>query len=276
MKKILSKMFKSFSVILFFACCFTITANAQSKDFQITIQREEKKNKLVIGTISVNGEGIGTAYENDDLKIPAGTYKGLLRYWSGKGFAQGPFGTYGQKGDFLLEVSGVKGRTHILFHGGNKPHHSLGCILLGPVNKDASGVRFLDENHPLVKLRNLFYGTDVPNSTPDKNITVNVVDIGETEGLPVNPNAKCISEKCKEYKALRHKLALLEKEIIKKCETFKAGTQQYIDCLAAGNKKYQELQNEVDSVFNGDEDGLYDCDEAENGPVCNSSTRRDL
>src|SRR5690348_2769848 len=106
-------------------------ADAEPATFKIEIVRQRTANGLVYGTIGVNDSGIGGAFENADLKIPAGTYRGLLRYWSKKGFAQGPFGSLGREGDFLLEVAdvrdGERARTNILFHAGNKPHHSAGC-----------------------------------------------------------------------------------------------------------------------------------------------------
>lgn len=145
-------------------------------DFNISIERYKLVNGLIYGKISVNGSLIGNCYENDDLKVPAENYNGIMRYNSGKGFVQNPFGGLGMEGDFLLEVSGVPGRTNILFHSGNKPEHSKGCILLGPVNKDISGSAFLDENHPLRKLRVLFYGSETPNYCPDKKINIEIID----------------------------------------------------------------------------------------------------
>ena len=81
---------------------------------------------------------IGRTYENDLLKVPAASYVGLLRYHSpeNKNVVQGPFGLMSKSGDFLIEISGVKWRDSILLHGGNKPEHSRGCILLGPVAKN--------------------------------------------------------------------------------------------------------------------------------------------
>ncbi len=144
--------------------------------FNILIQRGQAARGLVTGTISVNGQQIGMAYENDELKIPPGTYPGMLRYISGHNFVGGPMGTIGKTGDFLLEISGVPGgRTDILFHGGNQPQHSRGCILLGPVGRDpGSSIPSLDDQHPLRQMRLLFYGTDVPNSTPDEAITIQI------------------------------------------------------------------------------------------------------
>lgn len=151
-----------------------------SNDMRIVVQREKVNDGLVTGTIAVNGQIVGRAYENDALKIPAGRYSGILRSFSpeGKNFVQGDFGTIGKSGDFLIEVANVPGRTAILFHGGNKPHHSRGCILLGPVSKDPkTHIPHLEYDHPLRRLRRLFYGTESPNQTPDKSISIQVNDI---------------------------------------------------------------------------------------------------
>lgn len=149
-------------------------------DFNILIERHKIENDLVYGKISVNDIEIGNCYENNDLKIKAGDYKGVMRYFSPKGFAQNPFGNLGKEGDFLLEVSNVQSRTNILFHTGNKPEHSTGCILLGPVNKTIDGSRYVNEDHPLYKLRILFYGTNTPISSPDKQINITIADISTT------------------------------------------------------------------------------------------------
>lgn len=150
--------------------------SAAPKEFAITVQRGKTEDGLLVGKISVNGMEIGTCYENAEKKIPAGTYKGFLRYKSTKNFVQGPGGKLGKTGDFLVEVSGVPKRTDILFHAGNKPEHSEGCIMLGPATKDPK----TDEPiapEALKKLRLLFYdGNDSPNGTPDKAITIEIHD----------------------------------------------------------------------------------------------------
>jgi hypothetical protein len=165
--------------VLGVAICSRATAD-DSKDFNVLVVREKTEDGLIKGTISVNGEVIGNTYENAELKIPPGTYKGILRYWSGHNFVGGPFGTLGKEGDFLLEVANVKEadgtkRTNILFHGGDKPHQSKGCIMLGPVPKGPdTGKPYLPEDHPLRRLRRLFYGTDTPNSTPNRDINIEI------------------------------------------------------------------------------------------------------
>lgn len=83
------------------------------------------------------------------------------------------------KGDFLIEVSGVKGRTDILLHTGNQPKHSDGCICLGPIlTKDTPDGKIysVSSDSPLRQLRLAFYGTDQPNASPDKTIAVSIVD----------------------------------------------------------------------------------------------------
>jgi hypothetical protein len=144
----------------------------------IVVQREKKDGNLITGSLTVNGQVIGKTYENATLMIPGGLYPGFMRYVSGHNFVQGPFGTIAHAGDFLLETGNVPGRTAILFHSGNKPQHSRGCILLGAVGKDPkTHTPFLGGDHPLRKLRILFYGTELPTATPDKTITIRVSDV---------------------------------------------------------------------------------------------------
>lgn len=133
----------------------------------------------VAGEIFLNGSKVGNTVENDDLKIPTGEYPGYLRYVSKKNFVQGPMGTMANVGDFLLEVGNVDNRTAILLHGGTKPWHSEGCILLGAVKteKDGSGKiirRWVEETHALRVLRKSFYGTETPNACPNIAIRIKV------------------------------------------------------------------------------------------------------
>jgi hypothetical protein len=152
----------------------TSSAKAAS-DFVILIEREKPQGQITPGQISVNDVIIGRTYENTELLILPGQYQGVLRYVSHNNFVQGPMGKLGKTGDFLLEVSGAHGRTDILFHGGNKPYQSTGCIMLGPVGRDPATLEAtVGPDHPLRKLRKLFYGTDTPNSTPDKNIIIRI------------------------------------------------------------------------------------------------------
>jgi hypothetical protein len=148
------------------------------QNMSIFVQREKQTGDLVIGNLLVNGHLVGKTYENAALKIAAGLYPGYLRYVSGHNFVQGPFGAIAQQGDFLLEIGNVPGRSGILFHGGNKAKHSKGCILLGAVGKDAKTHQpVLAPEHPLRKLRSLFYGSESPVASPATNVMIRVVEV---------------------------------------------------------------------------------------------------
>lgn len=156
-------------------------ANSQHRDFNIKIERINNiGDSLITGIIYVNEEPIGKTYENNDFLVKAGTYKGLMRYYSKKGFAAGPLGTIGSVGDFLLEIEDAQSqsggiKTNVLFHTGFLPKHSRGCILLGPVS-GPPGSRFIADDHILRKLRLKFYGTEIPNSCPNVNIVIEITD----------------------------------------------------------------------------------------------------
>ena len=146
------------------------------KPFHVLVRRETTEDGLLKGRISVNGQEIGTCYENAKKMIPAGTYTGVLRYSSAKDLVQGPGGSLGKVGDFLLEVADVPNRKDILFHAGNKPAQSDGCVMLGPAPMDPKTTDPI-ASEPLMKLRLLFYdGNDRPTGTPHKVITIQVRD----------------------------------------------------------------------------------------------------
>ncbi len=154
---------------------------AESKPFNILVQREKTADSLIVGKLSVNGEEIGPCYEKAAKHVPAGKYKAHLRYQSGKNHVQGPGGKLGKKGDFLIELDDFTDRTGkkwsvVQFHAGNKAEHSDGCILGGAATKDRkTGAWIAPET--LRKMRLLFYdGKDNPSGTPDKVITVEVKD----------------------------------------------------------------------------------------------------
>lgn len=171
------KIVKIFLLIsLAFAFCELLSGSKNAEKFTIRITRDSVKDNLLLGSIYLNSELIGTTYENFNLKIEKGTYTGLMRYNSGKNFVQSSLGKMSHKGDFLLEVSGVPKRTNILLHGGNQPYHSEGCILLGAVEKKLDGTGYITNDHPLRKLRMSFYGTDNPIACPNKEITIEIVD----------------------------------------------------------------------------------------------------
>lgn len=176
----MSSLFSRFLAAMLMATAFFSFLSGlegQSKVFYIVIVRQPPDAKdpdAVRGQIAVNSEVIGASLENKKYMIPPGSYNGVMRYVSSHGHVQGPGGEMGNQGDFLIEVANVKKRTNILLHGGNKPKHSLGCILLGAVNKTKDGKKFVPDSAPLARLRKLFYGTDSPNSCPNKQILITI------------------------------------------------------------------------------------------------------
>lgn len=180
-------------------------------DYVIEIRRErvvrfEKEkpgaNVGVEGSLFVNGTRIGKTLENaDSIVIPSGNFRANVitgvkeRYADRlknaqdkaakagkpiptevprKNLIQGADGVMAEEGDFTVEVLGVEGHSGLYLHGGNKPRHSIGCVLLGPVGKNQFGQPTVTLDHPLYILRKLIYGTDKPNATPKKTIAIQV------------------------------------------------------------------------------------------------------
>ena len=168
------------TVIISVVGCLYVRALA-GDEFSIAIKRTHLKGEELTGTLFINGREIGPTLENDSYRIPPGTYNGVVRYISSHHFVQNPGGELFYTGDFLLEIAGVKdwsgrSRTGILFHAGSKPQNSEGCVLLGAVTKDSRGEIILSPDHPLYKLRESFYGTNDPNSSPNKTVKVEIVE----------------------------------------------------------------------------------------------------
>ncbi len=150
------------------------SAGALSKEFRVVVIRQKTEGRLISGRVSVDGKDIGPCYENEAKAISAGTYRGVIRTRSMKNFVQGPGGRLGRTGDFLLEVADVPHRTDILFHPGNRPEHSDGCILGGPATTDpATGDHIAPPTLKSMRLA-FFDGHDNPDRNPDKAITVEV------------------------------------------------------------------------------------------------------
>lgn len=182
----------SLSFVLFsfqFAMSQSVSCSDSSpQEFRIDLQRlgqdtvEDHGLKVlrIYGDVAVNHANVGRFYENPSRKIPAGIYKGVLRYRSDHAFVQSSCGQMARDGDFLLEVSDVKtesgaARTNILFHPGRLPSNSDGCILFGARQFDIHGNPLpLNPESPLARIRHEFYGTDNPISCPNKRIIISI------------------------------------------------------------------------------------------------------
>jgi Family of unknown function (DUF5675) len=143
---------------------------AASEDFKLTVYRQYPDKKCTSGYFAVNDTITSYSLERpwvDNLQnissIPAGTYKGSLRY--------------DHTDHWRIELVGVPGRTNVQIHIGNQPDQTKGCILIG--KKLGSDLCSLEDSAAAYKaLKKAFYGSDNPTSTPDKNISVKIVNAG--------------------------------------------------------------------------------------------------
>ncbi|PXY40377.1 hypothetical protein DMB65_12225 [Flavobacterium cheongpyeongense] len=157
--------------IIFFILYAAITVTLKAQNINIKIERLTIRDGLIVGKIYANGEYLGPAYENEVLRIEKGTYKGIIRYYSGRNFVSSNLGKLATEGDFLLEVGNVDNRRDLLFHTGNKPYHARGCVLLG-IPSTSNNKVYLPPENPIRQLRKIFYGTEDPLSSPNKEITI--------------------------------------------------------------------------------------------------------
>jgi hypothetical protein len=67
---------------------------------------------------------------------------------------------------------------------GNEPDQSKGCILVGTrLGSDLCSIVGGTSLPAYLALKKAFYGTDQPTSTPDKNISVEIVDTGPANNV---------------------------------------------------------------------------------------------
>ena len=147
-----------------------ISNAAAAENFTLTIHREYRSPQCTSGYLGVNGV-IG-AYTVElpwrgnapvISSIPAGSYNGTLRY--------------DHSDQWRIELQGVTGRTHVEFHTGNTTDDTEGCIIIGKeLGSDLCSIKPGMSKPAYSDLKNQFYGTPTPNSTPDKSIVVVVED----------------------------------------------------------------------------------------------------
>ena len=133
-----------------------VSNRTNMKVFQLI--RRSKVGNAVTGQIYLSrwvGDGAQfNSLENAAYIIPAGTYEVRI--------------TYSPKfGKNLPLLIGVPGRDGIRIHTGNKPEHSLGCILVG-----AAGKKLIEE---LIHINNSF----------NEKTSIKIIDAYGTEGAGV-------------------------------------------------------------------------------------------
>ncbi|WP_299582659.1 DUF5675 family protein [Mucilaginibacter sp.] len=159
----------SFCVPEIFDQRHALKKHKKAEDFKVTVFRQYPNNKCTSGYLAVNGNIICYTLEkpwidniNNISSIPEGTYGGILRY--------------DHSDHWRIELVGVPNRPNIQIHIGNVLDDTKGCILVGTaLGPDLCSIKGGTSAPAYAKLKNAFYGTDNPTSTPDKNISVEIV-----------------------------------------------------------------------------------------------------
>lgn len=145
-----------------------IPSTSIASDFILTIHRQYSDANCTSGYLAVNGtiqaytlERPWAGNQPAISSIPTGSYPGILRY--------------DHTDQWRIELTGVPGRDHVEIHTGNTPDDTEGCILVGKeLGDDLCSIKSGTSKPAYQDLKNAFYGTPNPVSTPDKTITVNV------------------------------------------------------------------------------------------------------
>ncbi|POY35498.1 hypothetical protein C3K47_15680 [Solitalea longa] len=140
------------------------TAGSSQNKFELIVERKLSSSNCTMGYLIADGEVICYSLElpwKDNLNniscIPVGTYNGILRY---------------DKTDkWRIQLENVPNRTGVQVHMGNYTKQTEGCILVGADAK-VDNCSVLNSSTAYSKLKDAFYGTDNPNSTPNKKITI--------------------------------------------------------------------------------------------------------
>jgi len=146
------------------------------RDFLITIVRSSENNNSVTGELYANERFIchtlELPWQNNASyisSIPSGSYDAHLRY--------------DRSDKWRIQLDNVPGRSAIQIHMGNYPSDIEGCVLVGDEiinsdNKLSGGT----SSSAYSRLKEAFYGSSTPNSTPDVNLKVEVrYNLGPTE-----------------------------------------------------------------------------------------------
>lgn len=141
------------------------TIGYSQENFALTIERKLSSKNCTMGYLIVNEEILCYTLElpwadnlNNISCIPVGTYSGILRYDKADGWR--------------IQLKNVPNRTGVQIHIGNYTSQIQGCVLVGSTAKvDNCSVQ--NSSLAYSKLKKSFYGTENPNSTPNKMITIN-------------------------------------------------------------------------------------------------------
>jgi hypothetical protein len=146
-------------------CQSGFISNARADDkMAIEVIREKVVGGATMGELGVNGQTLCYTLEpapgggsEGKGAIPEGTYTAHLRY--------------DKKDQWRIQLDDVPGFTGIQIHIGNYPKDTEGCILVG-MDSDEDAGTLSRSSEAYAALKRAFYGSDDPDSTPDKEITV--------------------------------------------------------------------------------------------------------
>jgi hypothetical protein len=110
--------------------------------------------------------------------IPLGNYGGILRY--------------DHKDHWRIELTETEPRKYIQIHTGNSPKDIQGCILVGE-KVDIEKNQITNSILAYTRLKEAFYGTTEPNSTPNTEITIEIQEgLGPIPKDPPLTNAQLL------------------------------------------------------------------------------------
>lgn len=134
------------------------------ENFELIVERKLSSDRCTMGYMIANGKVICYTLElpwKDNLNsiscIPPGTYKGILRYDKTDGWR--------------IQLEDVPNRTGVQIHMGNYTTQIEGCILVGTDAK-VDNCSVFHSATAYAKLKEAFYGSNNPNSTPNKKISI--------------------------------------------------------------------------------------------------------
>lgn len=141
-----------------------LTGFYSQKRFEITIERKLSSTTCTMGYMSVDKKIICYSLELpwvDNLKniscVPIGSYNGILRY--------------DKKDGWRIQLDNVPNRDAVQIHIGNYTKNTRGCVLVG-LDAKIEDCAIQQSNLAYEKLKEAFYDSSNPNSTPNKNIII--------------------------------------------------------------------------------------------------------
>ncbi|WP_350649006.1 DUF5675 family protein [Pseudomonas sp. HY13-MNA-CIBAN-0226] len=142
--------------------------------FRIQLMRILPSPDAIMGELYVNGQLVAFTLElpwkdnkPDISSIPDGEYGCTLRYDKSRDT------------NFTIQLEGTGPRSGVQVHVGNRPDDSSGCILVG-LNAKYSKNLIGSSRDAIVKLKNIFYGSENPIACPDLLINIKIQSIPQS------------------------------------------------------------------------------------------------